>query len=115
MYSNMHSYHQSGSYQHHLDQFIPGIASSQLAPTMAPSQHPNSTVHIHTQNNNSYLGLNDCNEMEGEEDAHGETDEDVFNQEEETDREMSDDESENNDNKSRESMYLILSSRMNLS
>lgn len=160
MYSNQRPYDDSGTHQHLLNQFIPDIASSQIAPsytsnsyfpyshqisasnapsthddsgprhssTMAPPQHLNSSVHIHTPNNNdSNLGHENWTSMEGEEDADadGETDEDENNeddietydfiQEEQTDIEMSDDESVNNDNYSRKSMYVMLSSRMNLS
>ncbi|EGG01247.1 uncharacterized protein MELLADRAFT_67213 [Melampsora larici-populina 98AG31] len=117
----MHPYHDSGSNEHLLNQFIPGRDDCSR-----PSHHPNSTVQIYNQSNHHLnLGLEDRTKTGGEEDTDGDTDEDASNkdnieayefiQEEEGDREMSDNESDKNDDESRESMYLILTLRMNLS
>ncbi|EGG05460.1 uncharacterized protein MELLADRAFT_64143 [Melampsora larici-populina 98AG31] len=67
--------------------------------TAALSHHPISSVQIHTSNNNNdlNLGLEDLMEMDGEEDADGETDDDENNKDN-PEGEVSDDESEKDDN-----------------
>jgi hypothetical protein len=94
--------------------------------TATTSHHPYLTMHDHIlQNHNSDLGHQEQTEMASEQDADGETDEEEdineskdyydFIREEETEGEIPDDESEEDDNEQQDCGFLILTISVTLS